>query len=85
MTRALGWNVVTDNKPGVGGNIGMHAVAKAKPDGLTLAVGQTRTLAINPPLCAKLRFDPSAGARRYGPRGPRRTEAAAARPRGRPR
>jgi tripartite-type tricarboxylate transporter receptor subunit TctC len=53
-----GWSVVTDNKPGAGGNIGMDAVAKARPDGLTLAMGQTSTLAINPALYARLPFDP---------------------------
>jgi tripartite-type tricarboxylate transporter receptor subunit TctC len=52
-----GWSVITDNKPGAGGNIGMDAVAKAKPDGLTLAMGQTNTLAINPALYAKMPFD----------------------------
>jgi tripartite-type tricarboxylate transporter receptor subunit TctC len=52
-----GWTVVTDNKPGAGGNIGMDAVAKARPDGLTLAMGQTSTLAINPALYAKMPFD----------------------------
>jgi len=53
-----GWNLVVDNKPGAGGNIGMDAVAKARPDGLTLAMGQTSTLAINPALYAKMSFDP---------------------------
>jgi tripartite-type tricarboxylate transporter receptor subunit TctC len=52
-----GWTVVTDNRPGAGGNIGMDAVAKARPDGLTLAMGQTSTLAINPALYPKLPFD----------------------------
>jgi tripartite-type tricarboxylate transporter receptor subunit TctC len=52
-----GWTVVTDNKPGAGGNIGMDVVAKAKPDGLTLAMGQTSTLAINPALYPKMPFD----------------------------
>ena len=53
-----GWAFVVDNKPGAGGNIGMDAVAKARPDGLTLALGQTANLAINPALYAKMPFDP---------------------------
>jgi tripartite-type tricarboxylate transporter receptor subunit TctC len=58
ISRAMpGWSVVVDNKPGAGGNIGMDVVAKARPDGLTLAMGQTSTLAINPALYAKLPFD----------------------------
>jgi tripartite-type tricarboxylate transporter receptor subunit TctC len=52
-----GWSVITDNRPGAGGNIGMDVVAKARPDGLTLAMGQTNTLAINPALYAKMPFD----------------------------
>ena len=52
-----GWTLVIDNRPGAGGNIGMDLVAKAKPDGLTLAMGQTSTLAINPALYAKMPFD----------------------------
>jgi tripartite-type tricarboxylate transporter receptor subunit TctC len=45
-----GWNFVIDNRPGAGGNIGLDAVAKAKPDGATLGMGQTANLAINPAL-----------------------------------
>jgi tripartite-type tricarboxylate transporter receptor subunit TctC len=52
-----GWTLVIDNKPGAGGNIGMDVVAKARPDGLTLAMGQTSTLAINPALYPKMPFD----------------------------
>jgi tripartite-type tricarboxylate transporter receptor subunit TctC len=58
MKTQPGWTVVIDNKPGAGGNIGMDAVAKSRPDGLTLAMGQTSTLAINPALYPKLPFDP---------------------------
>ena len=53
-----GWVFVIDNRPGASGNIGMEATAKAKPDGYTLAMGQTANLAINPALYAKMPFDP---------------------------
>jgi tripartite-type tricarboxylate transporter receptor subunit TctC len=52
-----GWTLVIDNRPGAGGNIGMDTVAKSRPDGLTLAMGQTSTMAINPALYPKLAFD----------------------------
>ena len=52
------WNLVVDNRPGAGGNLGVDAVAKAAPDGYTLVMGQTSNLAINPSLYAKLPYDP---------------------------
>jgi tripartite-type tricarboxylate transporter receptor subunit TctC len=57
VTLGTGWAFVVDNKPGAGGNIGMDAVAKAKADGLTLGVGQTSNLAINPTLYGKMPYD----------------------------
>lgn len=57
VTANTGWAFVVDNKPGAGGNIGMDMVAKGKPDGLTLAIGQTANLAINPALYAKMPYD----------------------------
>ena len=52
------WTVVVENKPGAGGNIGVDATAKAKPDGYTLVMGQTSNLAINPTLYKSLPYDP---------------------------
>jgi tripartite-type tricarboxylate transporter receptor subunit TctC len=57
VTAGTGWAFVVDNKPGAGGNIGMDVVAKAKADGLTLGVGQTSNLAINPTLYGKMPYD----------------------------
>lgn len=54
---ATGWTFVVDNKPGAGGNIGLDAVAKSKPDGHTLGMGQTSNLAINPSLYAKMPYN----------------------------
>ena len=44
------WNVIVDNRPGAGGNLGVDAAAKSAPDGYTLVMGQTSNLAINPTL-----------------------------------
>ena len=50
-------NVVIDNRPGGGGQIGADAVAKAPPDGYTLVMATTGTHTINPGLYPKLPFD----------------------------
>lgn len=49
--------VIVENKPGAGGNLGVDAVAKAAPDGLTLGIAAVATHAINPWLFAKMPFD----------------------------
>lgn len=57
ISTGTGMNVIIENRPGAGGNIGMDLVAKAKPDGLTLGMGQTSNLAINPALMPGMPFD----------------------------
>jgi tripartite-type tricarboxylate transporter receptor subunit TctC len=55
----LGATVITENKPGAGGNIGTDTVAKAAPDGYTLLLGYMGPLAINPSLYgSKLPYRP---------------------------
>ncbi|MBK0394458.1 Bug family tripartite tricarboxylate transporter substrate binding protein [Ramlibacter algicola] len=49
--------VIIDNRPGAGGNIGVDAVAKAAPDGLTIGIAAVATHAINPWLFTKMPFD----------------------------
>lgn len=51
-----GQQVVVENRPGAGGNIGTDAIAKAAPDGYTLGIAAS-THAIVPSLFAKLPFD----------------------------
>lgn len=53
------WTLLVDNKPGGSGNVGLDMVAKSKPDGYTLGMGQTANLAINPALMPKMPFDPT--------------------------
>ena len=56
------WNVVIDNKPGAGGNIGAEIVAKSAPDGYTWLMASVGTHGINLPLYTqgggKMPFDP---------------------------
>ncbi len=50
--------VVIDNRTGAGGLIGTEMAAKAPPDGYTIFLGGSSTLAINPSLYGKVSFDP---------------------------
>lgn len=45
-----GQSVVVENRTGAGGLIGAEAVAKARPDGYTLLIGNVGTQSINPSL-----------------------------------
>ena len=54
----LGQQVIVDNRPGAGGNIGSEVVAKSPPDGYTLIMGTVATHSINQALYKKLNFDP---------------------------
>jgi tripartite-type tricarboxylate transporter receptor subunit TctC len=57
MAVANHWSFVIENRPGAGGNIGIDLVAKARPDGDTIGLGQTSNLAINPALYPKLPYN----------------------------
>ncbi|MCE2896786.1 MAG: Bug family tripartite tricarboxylate transporter substrate binding protein [Betaproteobacteria bacterium] len=54
--RALGQQVVVDNRPGAGGNVAMEIVARSAPDGYTVVMGTIGTCALNPSLYANLPF-----------------------------
>jgi tripartite-type tricarboxylate transporter receptor subunit TctC len=58
LSAALGKQVVVDNRGGGSGLVGTRAVARAAPDGYTLMLAHTGTIAINPSLFANPGFDP---------------------------
>ncbi|MBR0667933.1 tripartite tricarboxylate transporter substrate binding protein [Roseomonas hellenica] len=47
LTHRLGQNVVVENRPGAGGNLGTDVVAKSDPDGYTLLMCTISSSAIN--------------------------------------
>ncbi|MEO7151200.1 MAG: tripartite tricarboxylate transporter substrate binding protein [Burkholderiaceae bacterium] len=53
-----GQTVLVENKGGAAGQIGADLVAKARPDGYTILMGNIGTQAINPALYKKLPYDP---------------------------
>ena len=58
MGELLGEKIIIDNRAGAGGTVGTRAVAKADPDGYTLVLGYTGTLAIGPSLYKNVGYDP---------------------------
>ena len=57
LTKSLGQSVIIDNKAGANGVIGTQIGARAKPDGYTLLVGSSTTLAANNGLFKTLPYD----------------------------
>jgi len=58
LSQSLGVPVIIENKGGAGGGIGMEALAKAAPNGYSLALGLSGTNSINPYLYSRLPYDP---------------------------
>jgi len=56
LSKAWGQNVLVDNRAGAAGNIGVDQVAKAPPDGYTLAVVPVGNIAVNPTLMPNLPY-----------------------------
>lgn len=54
----LGQSVIVENIAGAGGRVGTRFVARAAPDGYTLAAGGTNDNAVTPALYGKLDYDP---------------------------
>ncbi|MDB5838985.1 MAG: hypothetical protein JWQ23_937 [Herminiimonas sp.] len=57
MSSGLGQQVLVENKGGGSGTIAMQDVARAAPDGYTIALGHVGVLAVNPAMFAKLPYD----------------------------
>jgi tripartite-type tricarboxylate transporter receptor subunit TctC len=58
LGNALGRPVVTEPRPGAGGNVAGEVVARSAPDGYTLLLVEPGLMAINPTLYAKVSFNP---------------------------
>jgi len=58
LAERLKQQVLVDNKPGAGGNIGADFAAKSAPDGYTLLMATNATHAANPAMYARMPFDP---------------------------
>jgi len=58
LSELLGQQVVVDNRSGAGGTVGTRSVAKSAPDGYTISLGYTGTLAVGPSLYSNVGYDP---------------------------
>jgi tripartite-type tricarboxylate transporter receptor subunit TctC len=59
MARTLGQSVIVENVGGAGGTLGMTRAAQARPDGYTIAIGNTGTQSAAPALYPSLKYDPA--------------------------
>ena len=57
MEKGLGQPIVVENKGGGGGNLAMHDVARADPDGYTMIIGHVGSLAMTPFMTSNLGYD----------------------------
>jgi tripartite-type tricarboxylate transporter receptor subunit TctC len=58
LTEIWGQQLLVDNRPGAGGNIGSEAVAKAPNDGYSILMATVATHGINASLYKRLPYDP---------------------------
>ncbi len=60
MAETLGVPIVVENRPGASGNIGTAQIARAKPDGYTIGLGNFAPMSVNKALYGdSLPFDPT--------------------------
>ena len=59
LAKQWGQPVIIDNKPGASGIVAFSEVRRTAPDGHTLFVADTATMAINPLINAELPYDPA--------------------------
>lgn len=60
LEQKWGKTVLVENKPGAGGVIGANTLVKATPDGHTLMIAPSATMAVNVTLYKTLSYDPTA-------------------------
>lgn len=58
MSETFGQPVVVENKPGAATILGAETVARSAPDGYTMLIAPTATMAINPAVYSKLSYSP---------------------------
>ena len=58
MSETLGQTIVVDNRGGAGGTVGTRSAARSTPDGYTILLSYTGTLAIGPHIQANAGYDP---------------------------
>jgi tripartite-type tricarboxylate transporter receptor subunit TctC len=58
LSDRLRQQVLVENRPGAGGNIGLDVVAKSAPDGYTMGLGAAGALSANVSLYSKMPYDP---------------------------
>jgi tripartite-type tricarboxylate transporter receptor subunit TctC len=58
LSVALGQQIVVENRGGAGGTIGTRSAAKAAPDGYTILLSYTATMAIAPTMNVNAGYDP---------------------------
>ena len=58
LSAQLGTQVIIENRAGAGGSVGIDAMVKSAPDGLTLAFAAVSPVTLNPLVNSKLGYDP---------------------------
>jgi tripartite-type tricarboxylate transporter receptor subunit TctC len=59
LTERLGKTVIIENRPGAGSVVGVAATARAAPDGYTLVMAGSASLATSVTIYKKLPYDPT--------------------------